>query len=59
VEVIRPVYLSFATRTTLLSTLVWEISLLEFDVSAQSEIWDRICLVLFLIKFPSESMKGF
>jgi hypothetical protein len=59
VEVIRPVYLSFASRTTLLSALVWDIYLLQFDVSAQSGTRNRICLSLFLVKLPSESVKEF
>jgi hypothetical protein len=53
----RPVYLSFASGTTLLLALVWEIYLLQSDVSTQSGTQDRICLSLFLIKLPSESVK--
>jgi hypothetical protein len=59
VEEIRPVYLSFAAGTTLLSALVWEIYLLQSDVSVQSGTQDRICIALFLIKLPSESVKEF
>jgi hypothetical protein len=55
----RPLYLSFAFGTTSLSALVWEIYLLQSDVSAQSGTQDRICLSLFLIKLPSESVKEF
>jgi hypothetical protein len=59
VEENRPLYLSFASRITLLSALVWEIYLLQSDVSAQSGMQDIICLSLFLIKLPSESVKEF
>jgi hypothetical protein len=59
VEENRLVYLSFSTRTTLLSALVLEIYMLQYDVFAQSGTQDRICLSQFLIKWSSESVKEF